>query len=89
VKPTHGAAFRLGLLTNLLNPKAALFFTALLPQFLSPEDPVLPVFALMTAIASVASLAGLTAWSVAVHRGADLLRRPAISRALDGSPAAC
>jgi threonine/homoserine/homoserine lactone efflux protein len=44
---------------------------------------VLPVFALMTAIASVASLAGLTAWSVAVHRGADLLRRPAISRALD------
>src|SRR5690349_10633430 len=30
------AAYRQGLLTNLTNPKAALFFTALLPQFLSP-----------------------------------------------------
>lgn len=31
---TNGAAFRSGLLCNVLNPKAAVFFTALMPQFI-------------------------------------------------------
>jgi len=37
---TLGQAWRLGLLTNLLNPKALLFCSILLPQFL-PTDPSL------------------------------------------------
>jgi threonine/homoserine/homoserine lactone efflux protein len=81
--PAARAAYRLGLVTNLLNPKAALFFSALLPQFLDRHDAVLPVFALLTAIASAASLLGLAAWALAVHRGGGLLRRPAVGRALD------
>lgn len=38
--PAHcsrGEAFRQGLLTNLLNPKAAIMYLALIPQFISPE----------------------------------------------------
>jgi threonine/homoserine/homoserine lactone efflux protein len=78
-----GSPFRQGLLCNLLNPKAGVFFTALLPQFVSPQDPVLLVSLLMTAIAAVASLAWLSVYAALVPRAGDVLRRPPVRRALD------
>ena len=38
-RPTFGTLFRQGLLTNILNPKIALFFLALLPQFIAADAP--------------------------------------------------
>ncbi|MGZ4271511.1 MAG: LysE family translocator [Solirubrobacteraceae bacterium] len=78
-----GSPFRQGLLCNLLNPKAGIFFTALLPQFVSPDDPALLVALLMTAIAAATSLGWLSIYATVVPRAGDVLRRPPVRRALD------
>ena len=78
-----GSPFRQGLFCNLLNPKAGIFFTALLPQFVSPQDPALLVSLLMTAIAATTSLGWLSVYATVVPRAGDVLRRPPVRRALD------
>jgi threonine/homoserine/homoserine lactone efflux protein len=44
-----GAWFRHGLLLNLLNPKAAVFFVTVLPAYISAEAPIAPQTALLSA----------------------------------------
>ena len=72
-------AFRQGLLSNLGNPKMAVFFTSLLPQFGSSFWSLLALGLLFCTL----TLAWLSAYSFAVARAGDLLRRPRIRRALD------
>ena len=38
-KENFGKIYRQGALTNIFNPKVAMFFIAFLPQFISPESP--------------------------------------------------
>ena len=47
VPRTGGSLFRQGLLSAVTNPKALLFFTAFLPQFIDPARSLLLQFALM------------------------------------------
>jgi len=72
-------AFRQGLLSNLGNPKMAVFFTSLLPQFGSSFWSLLALGLLFCSL----TLAWLSAYSFAVARAGDLLRRPRIRRTLD------
>ncbi len=46
---THFAAIRIGFLTNVLNPKATLFFLSLFTLVISPTTP-LPIMGIMSAI---------------------------------------
>jgi len=76
-------AFRQGLLTNVLNPKIAVFYGTLLPQFLSPGDPALAISLVLAGIHVAFGLAWLTTYAWLVTRAGDVLRRPRARRALD------
>jgi threonine/homoserine/homoserine lactone efflux protein len=78
-------AFRQGLLSNLGNPKMAIFFTSLLPQFGSSFWSLLALGLLFCSL----TLAWLSAYSFAVARAGDLLRRPRIRRSLDAVTGTC
>ena len=56
-----------GMLTQLANPKAILYFSAFLPQFLSRDAPLWPQYALMFAIIAVGetSILGFYGWLAA------------------------
>ncbi|HKE99696.1 MAG TPA: LysE family translocator [Actinomycetes bacterium] len=73
-----------GVVSNLGNPKMAVFFTSLLPQF-APQGRAafLPLLALGLVFCSL-TLVWLTCYAIAVSRARAALGRPAVRRALDG-----
>lgn len=76
-------AFRQGLISNLGNPKMAVFFTSLLPQFMTGGDASFTALLLLGLVFCTLTLAWLSAYAVAVARAGDLLRRPRIRRTLE------
>jgi threonine/homoserine/homoserine lactone efflux protein len=72
-----------GLLTDLLNPKAAAFFTALLPQFVTSGDQVLTTTLLLAAIAAFAAFFGFFAYAMLAARARAVLGRASLRRWLD------
>lgn len=73
------APFRQGVISNLGNPKMAVFFTSLLPQF---GDSFAALFGLGIVFCSM-TFVWLTAYAYAVAKAGDVLRRPTIRRAFD------
>lgn len=78
-----GRALRQGLLGNLGNPKIAVFFVSLLPQFAAPGAG-LAGFVLLGSVFCLLTFAWLGAYALVVDRARRLFRRPAVRRALDG-----
>jgi threonine/homoserine/homoserine lactone efflux protein len=78
----RGSPFRQGLLSNLLNPKIALVFTTLIPQFVDPARPAVPQTLLLAAIFLLLGLVWLTSYALLVAKLSEVLRRSAVRRAL-------
>jgi threonine/homoserine/homoserine lactone efflux protein len=81
--PSHAAAFRRGLASDLLNVKAGLFWTALVPQFLTAGGPLLPV-AMVTAMVALV-FAWLTGYAHLAARLSRSLSSRRAARAVNGS----
>jgi homoserine/homoserine lactone efflux protein len=58
------------------NPKPILFFTALFPQFIHPQAPLLPQFLVLTGIFMSLSFATLVCYALIASRAGPLLVRP-------------
>lgn len=65
--------FSEGLVTQLSNPKAIVFFSALLPQFLSPDGGVIEQFAILGIVSLVIELCVLLTHGWAAERGSRLI----------------
>lgn len=77
------SAFRVGLVTNLANPKAAVFAVTLYPQFIPQGAPALAWVLLLAGIQVVLSSAWYTTLAWSIDRTQRLLSRPGITRRLE------
>jgi threonine/homoserine/homoserine lactone efflux protein len=80
---TPGAALRQGVVNDLGNPKIAVFFTTLLPQFAPSHGPAFFTLLAFGLVFCAMTLVWLTFYSVVIARAGEALRRPRVRRALD------
>jgi len=88
VRPGAGlssrTAYRQGVVSNLGNPKMAVFFTSLLPQFAPESGPRFAAFLALGLCFCVITAAWLTGYAFAVARAKDVFQQPRIRRFVDG-----
>jgi threonine/homoserine/homoserine lactone efflux protein len=76
-------SLRQGLLSNLANPKIAVFFTSFLPQFVPGPHPAFAALLSLGFLFCAMTLLWLTVYGTLVARAGDVLRRSRIRRALE------
>jgi len=76
-------ALRQGIVSNLTNPKMAVFFPSLLPQFVAVDTPPFVPLLALGLLFCLMTLAWLTAYAFAVARAGDVLRRSAVRRTIE------
>ena len=78
------SAYRQGLISNLTNPKMAVFFSSLLPQLTPNGDASFSALLGLGLVFCTLTLVWLAAYAVVVAKAGDFLRRPSIRRSLEG-----
>jgi threonine/homoserine/homoserine lactone efflux protein len=76
-------AYRQGVMTNVLNPKVALFFVSLLPQFVQAGEGFVWRLLLLAGLFIAMGLVWLTAYTFALHSVGRFLRRGSIRTAIE------
>lgn len=72
--------YREAVLTAATNPKPILFFTALFPQFLDVQEPLLAQFFILTGIFGVLSFCTLIGYALLASRARALFARPSFAK---------
>lgn len=79
----HRHCFAQGCLTNLLNPKVALFYLTFLPQFVSPRGSGLAQSLALGGTHVAMGLVWLTAYAAGIDRFAAVFAAPLVKRRID------
>ena len=79
----EGRPFVTGLLTNLLNPKIAVFYTGLLPQLVPAGAPVGITLLGLVVVHAVLGLVWLNAYAALLHGVRGTPTRPRVRRAME------
>ena len=69
---------------HLCNPKMAVFFASLLPQFVPQGSSTFAGLALLGLSFCTMTLAWLTAYAACIVKAGDFLRRPRVRQSLEG-----
>ncbi|MEV6699665.1 LysE family translocator [Streptomyces sp. NPDC051453] len=80
-RPT-GSPWRTGLVSNVLNPKIAVFYTGLLPTLAPPRLPATLAMTLLVLLHAALTLAWLGSYVFLLSKGERTLEKPRIRRAL-------
>jgi threonine/homoserine/homoserine lactone efflux protein len=81
--PSRSACFAQGLLTNLLNPKVAVFYLTFLPQFVAPDRPVLPQSVFLATMHVIMGQAWLAVYAHFIDRMAAVLLTNRVKRRIE------
>jgi threonine/homoserine/homoserine lactone efflux protein len=79
-----GRAFRQGVINNLANPKMAVFFASVLPQFAPKGQGMLSTLALLGLVFATLTFAWLALYAAVIARAGAFVRGSRLRRAIDG-----
>src|SRR3954447_265655 len=79
----HGKALRQGFLSDLSNPKIAVFFTSFLPQFVHGDGPAFAALLALGLVFALTTFLWLAAYGIAIGHASAVMRRRSVRVALD------
>jgi threonine/homoserine/homoserine lactone efflux protein len=83
IAPSRHLLYREAFLTAATNPKAVLFFTALFPQFLDAQAPLMPQFFILTGVFMTLSYLMHMSYAMLASRAGKVLRKPGFVKTMN------